>query len=86
MIPVRLLQVRFVDDNTRMPWEPVTGGSNVPAINDFLHPAFGMALGGTVMDGVLDLPGGKVCISPVLILTDLRFSEQNCVLRPGLFL
>ncbi|CAN0521860.1 unnamed protein product, partial [Scytosiphon promiscuus] len=53
-------QVRFVDDNTRMPWEPATGGSNVPALNEFLLPAFGMALGGTVMDGVVDLPGGKV--------------------------
>ncbi|CAM9984101.1 unnamed protein product [Scytosiphon promiscuus] len=53
-------QVRFVDDNTRMPWEPATGGSNVPALNEFLLPAFGMALGGTVMDGVVELPGGKV--------------------------
>ncbi|CAN0170130.1 unnamed protein product, partial [Ectocarpus sp. 12 AP-2014] len=52
--------VRFVDDNTRMPWEPVTGGSNVPAINDFLLPAFGMALGGTVFDGVVSLPGGEL--------------------------
>ncbi|CAN0355377.1 unnamed protein product, partial [Hapterophycus canaliculatus] len=42
-----------------MPWKPVTGGSNVPAINGFLLPAFGMALGGTVMDGVFALPGGK---------------------------
>lgn len=51
-----------MDDNTRMPWEPVTGGSNVPAINDFLLPAFGMALGGTVFDGVVRLPGGEVGI------------------------
>ncbi|CAM9967859.1 unnamed protein product [Ectocarpus sp. 12 AP-2014] len=43
-----------------MPWEPVTGGSNVPAINDFLLPAFGMALGGTVFDGVVSLPGGEL--------------------------
>eukprot|EP00752_Nemacystus_decipiens_P008224 g7354.t1 len=53
-------QVRFVDDNTRMPWTPLTGGSNVPAINEFLLPAFGMALGGVVLDGLFSLPGGEV--------------------------
>ncbi|CAN0189465.1 unnamed protein product [Pylaiella littoralis] len=53
-------QVRFVDDNTRMPWKPETGGSNVPAINNFLLPAFGMSLGLTVLDGVFSLPGGEV--------------------------
>lgn len=49
-----------MDDNTRMPWQPVTGGANVPAINDFLVPAFGMALGGAVLEGVFSLPGGEV--------------------------
>ncbi len=49
-----------MDDNTRMVWKPVTGGSNVPAMNEFLLPAFGMALGGAVMDGVISLPGGEV--------------------------
>ncbi|CAM9578809.1 unnamed protein product, partial [Sphacelaria rigidula] len=47
--------MRFVDDNTRMQWNPVTGGSNIPALNDFLYPAFGMALGGQVLDGVFPL-------------------------------
>lgn len=49
-----------MDDNTRMPWKPETGGSNVPAINNFLLPAFGMSLGLTVLDGVFSLPGGEV--------------------------
>lgn len=51
-----------MDDNTRMLWKPVTGGSNVPAMNEFLLPAFGMALGGTVLDGVISLPGGEVTV------------------------
>lgn len=54
------LKVRFVDDNTRTQWEPVTGGSNVPALNDFLFPAFGMALGGEVLDGEISLSDRRV--------------------------
>lgn len=56
------LQVRFVDDNTRKPWSPITGGSNIPAVNDFLLPAFGMALGGQTLSGLVSLPGGEVCL------------------------
>ncbi|CAM9343883.1 unnamed protein product [Discosporangium mesarthrocarpum] len=52
-------QVSFVDDNTRILWKPVTGGANIPALNEFLG-RFGMALGGQVFDGVIDLPEGKV--------------------------
>lgn len=51
----QMAQVHFVDDNTRARWEPVTGGSNVPALNDFLWPSFGMALGKMVMDGIFKL-------------------------------
>lgn len=62
-----------------MPWEPATGGSNIPAINDFLLPAFGMALGGTVIDGVIDLPGGKVGI-PLCLPYLTRISGDTCPL------
>ena len=53
-------QVNFVDDNTRMMWTPLTGGCNVPALNSLLLPGFGMALGGTAVDGVTSLAGRKV--------------------------
>ena len=32
-----LLREKYSDDNTRSTWFPVTGGSNVPAINSFLR-------------------------------------------------
>jgi membrane-bound transcription factor site-1 protease len=38
-------QMRFYDDNTRSWWDAVTGGSNVPALNDLLEP-FGAAFAG----------------------------------------
>jgi hypothetical protein len=50
------LQVRFFDDNTRSWWSPVTGGSNVPALNDLLRP-YGIALGDAVLSGSLRLAG-----------------------------
>ena len=37
-----LKSVRFFDDNTRSWWEAVTGGANVPALNDLLAP-FGIS-------------------------------------------
>ena len=46
-----------MDDNTRMMWTPVTGGCNIPALNSLLLPGFGMALGGTAVDGVFSLGG-----------------------------
>ena len=47
----------FFDENTRDWWEAVTGGANVPALNDLLAP-FGAALGG---NGVVS---GKVARLP----------------------
>lgn len=43
-----MLTMRFFDDNTRSWWTPVTGGSNVPALNDLLEP-FGAAFGDTII-------------------------------------
>lgn len=37
----------FFDDNTRSFWTPITGGSNVPALNDLLGK-FGVELGGEI--------------------------------------
>ncbi len=43
-----MLSMKFFDDNTRSWWTPVTGGSNVPALNDLLAP-YGIALGDAVL-------------------------------------
>ena len=41
---------KFFDENTKKLWTPVTGGSNIPAINDLLSP-FGIAFGDRIFEG-----------------------------------
>ncbi|KAI3775519.1 hypothetical protein L1987_50098 [Smallanthus sonchifolius] len=45
-----MVKMRFFDDNTRSWWTPVTGGANVPALNDLLAP-FGIAFGDRILNG-----------------------------------
>ncbi|KAG8376026.1 hypothetical protein BUALT_Bualt09G0020100 [Buddleja alternifolia] len=45
-----MLKMKFFDDNTRSWWTPVTGGANVPALNDLLAP-FGIAFGDKILNG-----------------------------------
>ncbi len=40
----------FFDESTRRNWHPITGGANVPALNDLLEP-FGIAFGDRVFTG-----------------------------------
>ena len=54
--------MRFFDDNTHSYWTPVTGGANVPALNDLLRP-FGFAFGDRVLSGTAMPRRGK----PVVI-------------------
>ncbi|GAX78554.1 hypothetical protein CEUSTIGMA_g5994.t1 [Chlamydomonas eustigma] len=49
-------QMKFFDDNTRSWWTPVTGGSNVPALNDLLAP-YDMAFGEAIMHGAFSVAG-----------------------------
>ena len=43
-------KIKFFDDNTNSWWTPVTGGSNVPALNDLLRP-FGIGFGDHIYRG-----------------------------------
>ncbi len=43
-------KVKFFDENTRQWWLPVTGGTNIPALNELLSP-WGIALGDQVFEG-----------------------------------
>lgn len=52
----------FFDDNTRNWWLPVTGGSNVPALNDLLK-VFEIALGNDITDGNLNIFNRRIKIS-----------------------
>ena len=45
-----LEQSRFFDDNTRTLWDALTGGSNLPALNELLDP-FNIAFNDQVVMG-----------------------------------
>lgn len=49
-----LKQMKFFDDNTRSWWTPITGGSNVPALNELLAP-HGISLGERILQGSTSL-------------------------------
>eukprot|EP00727_Mastigamoeba_balamuthi_P011433 m51a1_g6912 hypothetical protein (1031) ;mRNA; f:122270-127584 len=49
-------KLRFYDDNTKMWWSPVTGGCNIPALNDLLQ-VWGIALGGVALEGTVTIGG-----------------------------
>lgn len=51
-----MVKMRFFDDNTRSWWTPVTGGANIPALNDILAP-FGIALGDKILNGDFFIDG-----------------------------
>lgn len=51
-----MVKMRFFDDNTRSWWTPVTGGANVPALNDLLAP-FGIAFGNKILNGDYSMDG-----------------------------
>lgn len=45
-----MAKLRILDDNTHRYISPLTGGANVPALNDLLRP-FGISLGSGVLAG-----------------------------------
>ncbi|KAH3757854.1 membrane-bound transcription factor site-1 protease [Pelomyxa schiedti] len=45
---------KFLDGNTRSWWTPITGGANVPSINNLLEP-WGIALGSSVFEGKFNI-------------------------------
>lgn len=47
-----LRSMRFFDDNTRSWWSPITGGANVPALNELLA-SHGIAFGDSILTGKL---------------------------------
>ncbi|MBA0835654.1 hypothetical protein Goarm_007924 [Gossypium armourianum] len=51
-----MVKMRFFDDNTRSWWTPVTGGANIPALNDLLEP-FGIAFGDKILNGDFYIDG-----------------------------
>mmetsp|Transcript_42834 Transcript_42834/g.71281 ORF Transcript_42834/g.71281 Transcript_42834/m.71281 type:complete len:1139 (+) Transcript_42834:55-3471(+) len=48
-------KLKFFDENTRSWWTPITGGSNVPALNDLLLDSFGIAFGEVIYTGKVNM-------------------------------
>jgi len=55
-------KVRFFDENTRQWLTPLTGGSNIPAINQLLEP-FGIAFTSNIYKGVITVGKEKLTYS-----------------------
>ncbi|CAN7114522.1 unnamed protein product [Brassica rapa subsp. narinosa] len=51
-----MVKMRFFDDNTRSWWTPVTGGANIPALNNLLA-SFGIAFGDKILNGDFSIDG-----------------------------
>ena len=54
----QMQSMRFFDDNTHSTWTPVTGGANVPALNELLKP-WGLAFGDCILSGTVMLKPGR---------------------------
>ncbi|SPQ95458.1 unnamed protein product (mitochondrion) [Plasmodiophora brassicae] len=52
-------RARFFDQNTQHWWGPITGGSNIPALNDLLDP-FGISFSDDVVEGRFHIGGRPV--------------------------
>jgi membrane-bound transcription factor site-1 protease len=55
-------KINFYDDNAKQWWTPLTGGSNVPAINDLLV-SYGVTLGNNVYDGEFRMGDQKAAVT-----------------------
>jgi membrane-bound transcription factor site-1 protease len=51
-----MVKMTFFDENTRSWWTPITGGANIPALNELLAP-FGIALGDRILTGDFSING-----------------------------
>ena len=70
-------KVKFFDENTRQWWIPVTGGANVPALNELLA-TWGIAFGDIVLEGDFTLgPNDMNYASGTGIV---RFPEEGIVI------
>ncbi|KHN76164.1 Membrane-bound transcription factor site-1 protease [Toxocara canis] len=66
-------KIRFLDENTKQWWQPETGGTNLPALNDLLSH-WNITLGAQVFDGMVTL--GR---------TAIKYSSGTSIVRtpPG---
>ncbi|XP_055808006.1 subtilisin-like protease SBT6.1 [Solanum dulcamara] len=93
-----MVKMRFFDGNTHSWWTPVTGGANVPALNDLLA-TFGIAFGDKILNGdfffsskqnryasgtdILKFPSGGYLHSFPFLDRSQSMATQNVIL-PGM--
>jgi membrane-bound transcription factor site-1 protease len=70
--------LRFFDENTKQWWTPVTGGANVPALNELLAP-YDIALGDDVYRGDFAIDGNVARFASGAALT--RFPAGGALLH-----
>ncbi|KAL9648697.1 hypothetical protein ABK040_003635 [Willaertia magna] len=56
-VPI-MKHIKFFDDNTYTVWTPITGGSNLPALNALLDP-YNIAFGTRIYDGEIQIGNSK---------------------------
>lgn len=61
-------KINFYDDNAKQYWTPITGGANVPAMNDLLE-GYGIMLGSNVYDGELRIGDQRATVCHYLFIT-----------------
>ena len=71
--------MNFYDENTRQWWVPITGGANIPALNELMS-TWGIALGDTVLEG--DFSIGSHDMNFASGSGIVRFPEDGIVVIP----
>ena len=72
-------QVNFYDENTRQWWVPITGGANIPAINELMS-TWGIAFGDTVLEGDFTLGSHDMNFASGAGI--IRFPDDGVVIVP----
>ena len=72
-------QVNFYDENTRQWWVPITGGANIPALNELMS-TWGIAFGDTVLEGDFTLGSHDMNFASGAGI--IRFPDDGVVIVP----
>ena len=68
----------FFDENTKQWWFPLTGGSNIPALNDLLSP-YRMAFGDRVYDGKIKVGLNTAHVSITQVFSCVILLKSNYI-------
>jgi membrane-bound transcription factor site-1 protease len=72
-------KINFYDDNAKQWWTPLTGGANVPAINDLLEN-YGIILGNNIYDGEIRMGDQKTAVISSFVQSILVSDTYDSIL------